>query len=67
MAVDPGSIAEAVGLELLKLAVEQLPALGSTLAELVAGAPDELPLVPQLRKILPLESAAARARRRLRG
>lgn len=65
MALDPGAIAEAVGLKLLGLAVKELPQLGETLAGLVAGADDSTPLVPQLRELLPVESAAARARREL--
>lgn len=67
MALDPGAIAEAVGLKLLELAVQQAPQLGATLARLVEDASDDLPLVPQLKEILPVEGAAARARRRLDG
>lgn len=54
-----------VALRLLELAVGELPELGATLAQLVHDAPDDLPLVDELRERLPLEGAAARARRAL--
>jgi hypothetical protein len=59
------AVAEAVGLKLLELAVREYPPLGSTLSTLVHDAPDDLPLVPQLRALLPVEGAAARALRAL--
>lgn len=65
MGFDPRAIAEAVGLKLFELAVKELPELGETIGLLARDASDDLPLVDKLRELLPVEGAAARARRRL--
>lgn len=61
----PVSTSETIAFWLLERAVEWLPALGDTLGQLVHGASDDLPLVPRLRELLPVEGAAARAARAL--
>ncbi|MDX6480347.1 MAG: hypothetical protein QOG85_857 [Gaiellaceae bacterium] len=62
---EPKPVAETIAFWLLERAVEWLPLLGETLADLVHGASDDVPLVPRLREILPVEGAAARAARAL--
>jgi hypothetical protein len=57
-------VAEEVAFRLLELAVAELPELVDTLGPLVHQAPST-PLVERLREILPVEGAAARARRAL--